>query len=91
MFCALWLILESPSCLLFSFLWKDAKYVSSELEEANHAVFSQSWMKEQLRSVERCISQKKWKKKKKEENFQVDHRFFCSFYVSSQLLGQFFL
>lgn len=31
------------------------------------------------------------KKKKKEENFQVDHRFFCSFYVSSQLLGQFFL
>lgn len=67
MFCALWLILESPSCLLFSFLWKDAKYVSSELEEANHAVFSQSWMKEQLRSVERCISQKKWKKKKKKK------------------------
>lgn len=81
MFCALWLILESQSCLLFSFLWKDAKYVSSELEEANHAMFSQSWMKEQLRSVERCISQKSGKKKA--DNFQVDHR---GFFVLSMSL-----
>lgn len=74
MFCALWLILESPSCLLFSFLWKDAKYVPSELEGANHAMFSQSWMKEQLRKM--YIS-KQWRKKK--EDFQVDHSLFLFF------------
>lgn len=70
MLCALLLILESPSCLLFSFLWKDAKYVSSELKEDNHSMFSQSWMKE---SSEVCKDVYLKTVGGKKESFQVDH------------------
>lgn len=87
MLCALWLILESPGCLLFSFLWKDAKYVSSGMKGANHPMFSQSWMKEHPRSVERCISQNSgWEKREISSGSQSF--VFCSSYVINGLLGE---